>query len=94
MPKNLSIVFVRRGYSPTGGAEAYLKRLARGVIEAGHDVQLVATGQMFIADFFQICESGERFGCLPGNIQPKFDQSGVAVFGGRFLARWSLRFQF
>ena len=43
MPKNLSIVFVRRGYSPTGGAEAYLKRLARGVIEAGHDVQLVAT---------------------------------------------------
>jgi len=43
MQKDLSIVFVRRGYSPTGGAEAYLKRLARGVMEAGHDVQLVAT---------------------------------------------------
>jgi len=43
MPKNPSIAFVRRGYSPTGGAEAYLKRLAPGVIEAGHDVQLVAT---------------------------------------------------
>jgi UDP-glucose:(heptosyl)LPS alpha-1,3-glucosyltransferase len=43
MTKKLSIVLVRRGYSPTGGAEAYLKRLARGVIEAGHDVQLVAT---------------------------------------------------
>src|SRR5256884_7821270 len=43
MPKNLSIVFVRRGYSPTGGAEAYLKRLARGVMEAGHDLQVVAT---------------------------------------------------
>ncbi|HZR06656.1 MAG TPA: glycosyltransferase family 4 protein [Candidatus Udaeobacter sp.] len=43
MPKNLMIVFVRRGYSPTGGAEAYLKRLARGVADAGHDVQLVAT---------------------------------------------------
>lgn len=43
MPKNLMIVFVRRGYSPTGGAEAYLKRLARGVVEAGHEVQLVAT---------------------------------------------------
>jgi UDP-glucose:(heptosyl)LPS alpha-1,3-glucosyltransferase len=43
MPKNLSIVFVRRGYSPTGGAETYLKRLARGVIEARHEVQLVAT---------------------------------------------------
>src|SRR5438128_11951159 len=43
MPKNLSIVFVRRGYSSTGGAEAYLKHLARGVMEAGHDLQLVAT---------------------------------------------------
>jgi UDP-glucose:(heptosyl)LPS alpha-1,3-glucosyltransferase len=43
MKENLSIVFVRRGYSPTGGAEAYLKRLARGVVEGGHDVQLIAT---------------------------------------------------
>ena len=43
MSRNLSIVFVRRGYSPTGGAEAYLKRLARGVTKAGHDVQLVST---------------------------------------------------
>jgi UDP-glucose:(heptosyl)LPS alpha-1,3-glucosyltransferase len=43
MTRRLSIVFVRRGYSPTGGAEAYLKRLARGVMEAGHDVQLLAT---------------------------------------------------
>jgi UDP-glucose:(heptosyl)LPS alpha-1,3-glucosyltransferase len=43
MPKNLKIVFVRRGYSSTGGAEAYLKRLARGVTKAGHDVQLVST---------------------------------------------------
>jgi UDP-glucose:(heptosyl)LPS alpha-1,3-glucosyltransferase len=41
--KNLSIGFVRRGYSQTGGAEAYLKRLARGVTVAGHNVQLVAT---------------------------------------------------
>jgi UDP-glucose:(heptosyl)LPS alpha-1,3-glucosyltransferase len=43
MLKKLSICLVRRGYSQTGGAEAYLKRLARGVIEAGHAVQLVAT---------------------------------------------------
>src|ERR1700746_803241 len=41
--KPLTIVFVRRGYSQTGGAEAYLKRLARGVVEAGHDVELIAT---------------------------------------------------
>src|SRR5207244_8154895 len=43
MAKNLSIAFVRRGYSPTGGAEVYLKRLAHGVTAAGHDAQLIAT---------------------------------------------------
>ena len=43
MPKTLNIVFARRGYSPTGGAEAYLKRLARGLTDAGHEVQLVVT---------------------------------------------------
>jgi UDP-glucose:(heptosyl)LPS alpha-1,3-glucosyltransferase len=51
MTRNLSIVFVRRGYSPTGGAEAYLKRLAGGVIEAGHDVQLVATNDWPAAEW-------------------------------------------
>ena len=45
MTKRLSIAFVRRGYSPTGGAETYLKRLAPGVIEAGHNVQLIATNE-------------------------------------------------
>jgi UDP-glucose:(heptosyl)LPS alpha-1,3-glucosyltransferase len=43
MSGNLSIIFVRRGYSRTGGAEAYLKRLAAGMNKAGHDVQLVST---------------------------------------------------
>src|SRR6266540_3291468 len=51
MTKRLSIVFVRRGYSSTGGAEAYLKRLARGVIEAGHEVQLVATNDWPAAEW-------------------------------------------
>jgi len=41
----LRIALVRRGYSPSGGAERYLKRLARGVTEAGHDVQLIATNE-------------------------------------------------
>jgi UDP-glucose:(heptosyl)LPS alpha-1,3-glucosyltransferase len=41
--KRLTIVFVRRGHSRTGGAEAYLKRLARGVFDAGHDAQLITT---------------------------------------------------
>ena len=43
--KRLRIALVRRGYSPSGGAERYLKRLARGVTEAGHDVQLIATNE-------------------------------------------------
>jgi UDP-glucose:(heptosyl)LPS alpha-1,3-glucosyltransferase len=43
MTRRLHIVLVRRGYSSTGGAEAYLKRLAHGIIESGHNVQLVAT---------------------------------------------------
>ena len=41
MAETLKIAFVRRGYSPSGGAEAYLKRLARGLVELGHTVQLL-----------------------------------------------------
>ena len=33
---HLKIGFVRRGFSGSGGAEAYLKRLARGLVDAGH----------------------------------------------------------
>jgi UDP-glucose:(heptosyl)LPS alpha-1,3-glucosyltransferase len=43
--KRLKIVFVRRGYSQTGGAEAYLKRLAHGVLAAGHAAQLITTNE-------------------------------------------------
>ena len=39
----LTIAFARRGYSPSGGAEAYLKRLAQGVVDLGHEARLVAT---------------------------------------------------
>ena len=39
----LSIAFVRRGYSPSGGAETYLKRLAQGIVDLGHEAQLVTT---------------------------------------------------
>lgn len=42
--KQLRIGLVRRGYSATGGAEAYLQRLARGLVDLGHDVRLVTTG--------------------------------------------------
>ena len=40
---HLTIGFVRRGFSPSGGAEAYLKRLGRGVVERGHQVRLYAS---------------------------------------------------
>lgn len=43
MTKKLKIAFVRRGYSQSGGAEAYLKRLADGIVKANHEVELVTT---------------------------------------------------
>lgn len=36
----MKIGFVRRGYSPTGGAEAYLQRLAAALTQAGHSCLL------------------------------------------------------
>src|SRR5438874_4486754 len=39
----LTVAFVRRGYSPSGGAEAYLRRLAQGIVDLGHEARLVAT---------------------------------------------------
>ncbi|HEY6110895.1 MAG TPA: glycosyltransferase family 4 protein [Chthoniobacterales bacterium] len=41
--QTLRIVFVRRGYSASGGAEAYLKRLARGLVDLGHMAELLTT---------------------------------------------------
>ena len=43
MKNKLRIALVRRGYSRSGGAEAYLKRLADGILKAGHDISLVTT---------------------------------------------------
>lgn len=40
----MTIGFLRRGYSPTGGAEAYLKRLAEGLRQRGYRVVLLGTG--------------------------------------------------
>jgi UDP-glucose:(heptosyl)LPS alpha-1,3-glucosyltransferase len=39
----LRVTFVRRGYSPSGGAEAYLKRLAQGIVGRGHEADLIAS---------------------------------------------------
>lgn len=40
---HLTIGFVRRGFSRSGGAEAYLARLAERVRAAGHEVRLATT---------------------------------------------------
>src|SRR5262249_23956770 len=39
----LTIAFVRRGYSASGGAESYLKRLAHGIVDLGHPTRLITT---------------------------------------------------
>jgi UDP-glucose:(heptosyl)LPS alpha-1,3-glucosyltransferase len=43
LKQKLKIAVVRRGYSRSGGAEAYLNRFADGVVKAGHEVNLIAT---------------------------------------------------
>lgn len=41
----LTIGFVRRGFSSGGGAESYLQRLAAGVVQAGHQVRLYTSAE-------------------------------------------------
>ncbi|HJT79574.1 MAG TPA: glycosyltransferase family 4 protein [Chthoniobacterales bacterium] len=41
--QTLTICFARRGYSGSGGAESYLKRLAEGVAKNGYRTRLYAT---------------------------------------------------
>jgi UDP-glucose:(heptosyl)LPS alpha-1,3-glucosyltransferase len=40
--EKLRIALIRRGYSRSGGAEAYLNRLARGIMDGRNEVQLIA----------------------------------------------------
>lgn len=42
---HITIGFVRRGYSSSGGAESYLQRLAAGVVEQGHQVRLYTSAE-------------------------------------------------
>src|SRR4051794_893703 len=41
----LTIGFVRRGFSSGGGAEAYLRRLAAGVVQKGHHARLYTAAE-------------------------------------------------
>jgi UDP-glucose:(heptosyl)LPS alpha-1,3-glucosyltransferase len=41
--EKLNVGFVRRGFSPSGGAEAYLRRVAGALVAAGHEATLFTT---------------------------------------------------
>jgi UDP-glucose:(heptosyl)LPS alpha-1,3-glucosyltransferase len=47
----MKIGFVRRGFSASGGAENYLKRLAQGVVNAGHGVELFTNDEWPAAEW-------------------------------------------
>jgi len=44
-PERLNIGFVRRGFSRSGGAEAYAQRLARGLAAAGNEATLFTSAE-------------------------------------------------
>ena len=57
----MNIGLVRRGYSATGGAEAYLKRFAQALLTAGHDCTLFTSAAWPAADW-----PGAHIERLPG----------------------------
>lgn len=73
----LTIGLVRRGHSEVGGAEAYLKRLARGLSESGHAVRLFTDASWPSSDWS--CgpitrlrgETAQRFADELERIEPK-----------------------
>jgi len=57
----MKIGLVRRGYSATGGAEAYLKRFAEALLQAGHECTLFTS-----AHWPNEAWPGQRIETLPG----------------------------
>lgn len=51
LPSGLTIGFLRRGYSRTGGVEAYLKGLASGLLNMGHRPVLFGTPDWPLEDW-------------------------------------------
>ena len=60
----LTIGFLRRGYSPTGGVEAYLKGLAEGLNREGHRVILLGTKEWPVEEW----PGGEILRCKGKNL--------------------------
>ena len=58
----MNIGLVRRGYSATGGAEAYVKRFAQALLDAGHTCTLFTSADWPAADW-----PGGRIEALPAS---------------------------
>ncbi len=67
----MKIGLARRGYSATGGAEAYLTRFARALVPAGHEAVLFATAEWpqeaWPGGFGSRGARGARGAVLPGS---------------------------
>jgi UDP-glucose:(heptosyl)LPS alpha-1,3-glucosyltransferase len=68
----MKIGLARRGYSPTGGAEAYLKRFAEALLPAGHEPVLFSTAAWPDADW---PGGGSRGTVLPGSSPRAFAEA-------------------
>jgi UDP-glucose:(heptosyl)LPS alpha-1,3-glucosyltransferase len=66
----LTIGFLRRGYSPTGGVEAYLKGLAQGLRNEGHRVVLLGTSEWPASEW----PGGEIIRCQGANLSEYSDE--------------------
>jgi UDP-glucose:(heptosyl)LPS alpha-1,3-glucosyltransferase len=80
----MRIGLLRRGYSPSGGAEAYLKRLAAGLRASGHEPVLFTTRDWPLADW-----NGERVvldGRSPRTFVGAFEEVRDRARCGRFFS--------
>ena len=67
----MKIGLVRRGFSRTGGAESYLKRLGRALSDAGHQLTLFATEEWPAAEM-----ALRPAGSVQGILSPSLCQIG------------------
>ena len=75
----MKILFARRGFSPSGGAEKYLSRLAAALVKAGHEVSLATSirwpseswnhGALHLIDGTTPWQFSEALGQLKNNLE-------------------------
>ena len=77
----MRVGLIRRGYSSTGGAEAYLKRFAGALLASGHDCVLFTS-----MDWPKEIWPGERFVYLPGRSPKGFADAFESIISDPTLA--------